>query len=251
MTFAIDNQETRWPSFLKYLGLGSIFSNLPPFDQTQPLFVACVSTMHANTEKEVLFYMYDRLFAEVLTQIKNLPEINAPFLLQAIEQKRKTPSFLEAEKVPSALLTAYETAFKEKSADTIHDLVLYLAWDRMCVWMGSLFNFQSANPKFIQGISHLKECLIESYHHIAQQGKTSPGTYRLIEALIFYQMREENLQKHSAEDWALLNQSFRLLKNQDELVEDPLDSPEDVQSYLALAQLLIGGKSEVDLSLID
>src|SRR5689334_11442972 len=74
----------RWPSFLQYLGLGSLLSQLPTFDQTHPLFKACVATLCANDENEVIFYVYDQIFAEILNQIKSLPQIHADFLLRAL-----------------------------------------------------------------------------------------------------------------------------------------------------------------------
>lgn len=242
----------RWPSLLEYLGLGSLLLSLSTFDQTHPLFVACISTLHANEEKEVFFHVYDHLFVENLNQIKALPQINPPFLLQAIkEQRQKTEMF-------APTLAAYEMALEENPSQTMHDLILYLAWDRMCIWMARLFDYQSTNPKFIKGIAIVKECLIESYQHIAQQGKTSPGIYRMLESLVFYQMREENLQKHTDSEWRMLSQSFELFKSQEELpdffyIDDAvtfveredstcyltLDSPDRVNSRLILAQYMI------------
>lgn len=259
-----------WPALLEYLGFGSVLSNLPVFDETQPLFVACISTLYANEEREVLFYVYDRLFAENLNQIKALPQINASFLLQAIREKRKKTFSLEVENVLTPALAAKEAALVDSASHTMHDLILYLAWDRMCVCMSHLFNHQSTDPKFVKGIDVLKECLIESYQHISQQGRTSPGLYRMLEALFFYQMRDENLPKHTAEEWTLLSQSFPFLKEQNELadffyIDDAvsyeeklttgeegsecyltLDSPECVNSRLALANYMVAKlKTEV------
>lgn len=260
----LDNSISfRWPSLFEYLGLGSILSNLPAFDQTTPLFTACISTLFATKDKEALFYVYDRLFAENLNHINSLPQINAAFLLQTIKEQREKASFLEAEKVLSPVLAAYEAALVEKASHTMHHLILYLAWDRMCVWIGRLFNYQSVDQKFIKGLDVLKECLIESYQHIAQQGRTSPGIFRMLETLFFYQMREENLQKHTDAEWIVLSQSFHALKAQDELldffyIDDAviseeklqieegdsdyyltLDSSESVKFRLALAQYMM------------
>lgn len=260
----LNNQiNFRWPSLLEYLELGSLLSNVSVFDQTQPIFTACVSTLCANEEKEVLCYVYDRLFAENLTQIKALPQINASFLLNAIKEQQQKPSFLEVEKVLSLALSTYETALLEKPSETIHNLILYLAWDRMCVCMARLFDYPATNPKFIKGIGFLKECLLESYQHIAQKGQTSPGIYRMLESLVYYQMREENLPKHTEAEWKVLSQSFPVLKPQDEIldlfyIDDAifpegklktegenldyhltLDSPDSVNSRLALAQYMM------------
>jgi hypothetical protein len=253
----------RWPSLLEYLDLGSLLKNLPAFDPSQPLFNACLTTLCVNEEKETLFYLYDSLFAECLNQIKDLPQINAPFLLRAIKICRLKPSFSEAEKMISSTLRVYETALSENVSRIMHDLILYLAWNRMCVCITRLFDYQSTDPKFIKGLVVLRECLIESYLHITQQGRTSPSLYRLIESLFFYQIREENLQKHTDAEWATLSQSFQILKAQDELADffyiddavvslddhkrEPdiselyltLDAPDRVNSRLALAQYIM------------
>lgn len=244
-----DNQVSfGWSNLLEYLTLGSLLSNLPLFDETQPLFIACISALHANEEKEVLFYVYDQLFAENLNQIKALPQINASFLLQALKE-RPLNALL------SPTLIEKEIALLNRTSDTMHDLILYLAWDRMCVSLSRLFNYQSTDPLFIKGLDVLKECLIESYQHISQQGRTVPSIYRMMEALFFYQMRDENLQKHTDAEWTLLSQSFPVLKDQNELadffyIDDAviskeeavyltLDSPKDVQTRLALATYMI------------
>ncbi len=246
--------QFRWPSLLEYLGLGSLLLDLPVFDKTNPLFGASISTMWKTDEKEVIFHVYDHLFTEILNQIRALPQINGPFLLQSIKAGiEKSPKIL----LPA--LVVYEGAFLEKAAHTMHDLILYLAWDRMCVWMASLINYQSTDSKFVHGLDVLQQCLIESYHHITQQGRTSPSLYRMIETLFYYQMREENLQNHTAEEWTLLSQSFPNLKGENELtdiyyIDDAaiheencyltLDSSDTVDRRVALAQFMIAKINE-------
>ncbi len=77
----LSNQDNQihfgWPSLLEYLELGDVLSNLPIFDQTSPLFKACIATLCANEEKEVLFYVYDRLFTENLNQVRVLSQMNS------------------------------------------------------------------------------------------------------------------------------------------------------------------------------
>ncbi len=259
-----DRIRFRWPSLLEYLELGSVLSDLPTFDETQPLFVACVATLCAHEEKDVVCYVYDRLFAEILNQIKSLPQINAVFLLEAIKKRRQDPSFSKVERVLSSTLAAYETALQEIESQTIQNLTLYLAWDRMCMSMRRLFDYPSTDPKFIKGLDVLKECLIESYQHIEAQGQTAPGIYRMLEAFLFYHMREENIQKHTATEWAMLAQSFQILKEQGDLVdyfyiddavkEDnsecyvTLESSVRVNSRLALAKYLM---NQLKLTVLD
>lgn len=249
-----------WPSLLEYLGLGKILSRFPSFDKDHPLFKASVSALSEVENPEDLFYIYDSLFTEMLKQVKSLPEVDRDFLLRKIGEKKEKLSFWEMEKVLSPALSIKERAFEENGPHAMHDLILYLAWDRMCVSMSRLFDFQSNDPIFLQNLRKLKWCLIESYQHIASQGRTSPSFYRLMEALFYYQMREEHLQLHAEHDWILLTKSFAALKNQNELVDCfyidhsigggvekqeqalchlTLDDPEIVECRLALASYML------------
>ena len=249
----------RWPSLLEYLELGEVLTNLPPFVQGQPLFQATITTLYETEENEVLFYIYDTLFTQNLNQIMALPQINASYLVQKIQERRRCEN-----RALSRTLAAHEAEFVQNASGTMHDLILYLAWDRMCVCMANLFNHQSADPTFLRNLDILKNCLIESYLHIAKQRKTSPSIYRMIEALFFYQMREENLPKHTDAEWTLLGKSFKTFKSQDELVDYfyidhaviaenelslekgsleavlTLDEPDMVRCRLTLAQYMIG-----------
>jgi hypothetical protein len=254
-----------WPSLLEYLGLGTIFSQLPPFDKDQILFKATVSALCEVENPEDLFYIYDSLFTEMLKQVKSLPEVDAPFLLQKMAEKKGHLSFWAMEKVLSPALSLQEKMLRENAPNAMHDLVLYLAWDRMCVCMARLFDYQSNDPKFLLNLRKLRWCLVESYQHISSQGRTSPSFSRLMEALFYYQMREEHLQIHPEADWELLSQSFQALKDPKELIDFSYidhaivpetqtdtgptchltaDSPEIVQSRLALAHYMIGRLKE-------
>jgi hypothetical protein len=248
-----------WPSFLEYLELGDLLSRLPPFDEQQLLFKATTTALCEVDNPEDLFYIYDSLFTTVLKQIKSLPEMEPEFLIEKINQKRNKLSFWEMEKFLSPALAAHERALRKNAVETMHDLVLYLAWDRMCVCMGRLFDFPSTDLKFQMNLKRLRWCLIESFQHISGQGKTTPSFYRLMEALFYYQMREEHLQIHSESDWELLQKSFPVLKDQNELVDLfyidhaisnqnvshlTLDPPETIQSRIALAKYMIGQLKE-------
>lgn len=208
-----------WPSLLEFLDLATLYAHLPPFDKSQPLFNACVTTLYANENEEVIYQLYDRLFVECLTQVKNLPHLNHVSLLQTIQEKQKKLSSSKTGSLISTSLIHAEEAFEKKGSHLMHDLILYLAWDRMCVYMARLFDYQSTDIKFMKNLYLIRGCLIESYQHITKHGRTSPSFYRLIEALFYYQMREENLYKHTDLEWALLNQSFQVFKSQDELAD--------------------------------
>lgn len=183
MKFIIDRQiaknfqqdlpiSWRWPTFLESKDLGSLFPLLPEFEPAEPLRI-----LHEG-DREQIIYLYDCLFAEVLGQIKDLSEL--------------------------------KIALPEKT--TRHDLILYLGWERVCMLISQVFDYQSTDPKLIQGLEVLKECLIETYLHLVKDGKTTPSLFRLLETLFFYEMREENLHKHTEEEWTVLNQAFPLFK---------------------------------------
>ena len=208
-----------WPSLLEYLGCGALLAELPSFEPGTPLFDASISSLALPQEKEVLFYIYDHLFTENLRQIKSLSKIDAPSLLRMLEDQSQRLSSLEIGKNLVSTLISFEEAFRGRPSLEMHDLILYLAWDRMCLTVGKLFDYQSSNPNYINGIEVFRECLIESYSHIVQQGRTRPGAYRMIEALFFYEMREERLQTHTSAEWTMLSKSFPLLKPQNELVD--------------------------------
>lgn len=260
-----------WSSLLEYLGLGTLLKDIPSFERDTPIFEASLSILYEEKIDGMLFDLYDRLFAEYLTYIKSLPEINAVFLLDKIKQERKQPAFLTSSRWLSWSLDAWEKALRENPSQTMHDLILYLAWDRMSVSLCRLFDFQTMDETFINGITTLRECLIESFQHILTQGKTSPSFYRLVEALFFYEMREENLYKHTEEEWVLLSQSFSVLLAQNELVDCfyidncllpekessgkelndcylTFESPGRIQSLFKLAEL-IGQKLDLEVDL--
>jgi|GEM_PF-1285505 len=233
----------RWPSLLEYLGLASVLSDLPEFGPDDPVFIACIETLSATDKIEVLHQLYDQLFAEILSQIKALPQIDSSFLLQKIKHQREKNSE-KNKKALSASLDGFETALTEKVIYAMHDLILYLAWERMCVCMAKIFDYQSNDPKFINGIGVIKECLVDSYEHIKEQGRTAPGIYRMLEAFLFYEMREENIDKLSAIEWSVFSKSFQFLKPQDQLadyfyiddavVDQSILNAEDDTEYLVL-----------------
>lgn len=240
----------RWPMLLEFLGLGSLFSDIPAFDENTPIFQAAVATLCDSEEQEVLFYVYDQIFTENLHQIKALRQMHPSFLLEAIREKQESFFSLETGRVIFPALEEYKSALLEKPSDTMHDLVLYLAWDRMCVCMARVFQYPSTNAKFIHGIGVLKACLLESYQHIREQGRTLPGIYRMLEAFFFYQMREENLQNHTDAEWKMLTQSFSVLKMEEDLadfsyIDDAVGIEMEAECYLTLEVF-----DKVDLRLI-
>ncbi|MBA3957734.1 MAG: hypothetical protein H0X51_04980 [Parachlamydiaceae bacterium] len=242
-----------WPSFLTYIDCDALFDAWPPFDDNNPLFNYLITLLTDDPQQESVTRAFDQLFVACLTQVKDLPQLNDTFLLQQIEDKK-----LFVEKEVSALfsesLHTYEHALRGNPKALLHDLTLYLAWDRVCVHLASIFDYAFTNLQDFSGINILHECLLESFQHIHNQGRTNPGFFRLLEAFYAFQMREENLQTHPESDWQLLCQSSGALKSREILIDVSyinaallphgrhavirvytLDSPERVKASFSLA----------------
>ncbi|MES2200271.1 MAG: hypothetical protein V4489_08915, partial [Chlamydiota bacterium] len=232
-----------WTSLLEYIGLGTLFETFPKFDEKSPLF-SCL-TSHLDLQSDIIVELYDQIFIECLTQIKSIPEINPVFLLQQI-RKKKSPLFNSA-------LSHYDELLTKNPYNAIHDLILYLSFDRVCVYVTALFEHM---PSQIKRLEILKECLIESFIHITKDGRTSPGFFRLTEALYAYRMREEHLQSYSDPEWLILCQSVSALKSREALMDvfyidyalneenEPsivftMDSPDIVKSRLNLVKYIL------------
>lgn len=208
-----------WPSLLQFIGYDDIFAEMPAFDHTHKLFHAIVDTFTKHDEDEVVFHIYDHLFAENLKEISSIQKIKAPVILQAIHKQMDKPSYALTSKLLSKTLSIYEKKLFEDTENTIHDLILYLGWDRMCVSVSYLFNYQTDEPKYIEAIKVMGDCLIESFQHISQHGRTAPGISRMIETLFYYEMREEIMHDHPEPVWQMLTQSFPALKSHDSLID--------------------------------
>lgn len=203
-----------WPSFLEYIGAASVFKDFPGFDARNSLFNFSISTLSQEVSRDSLYRLYDQIFAECLTQVSAFPELNQIYLIYQIQDKRK---YLD-QGMFSKTLSYYEKVLKEDPYNTLHDLTLYLAWDRMCVYLGTLFDYhEHALNK--EGLAIMRECLLESFQHISDQGRTKPGFFRLLEALYAYEMREENLQGHSEDDWKILSKSGTILRSRKEILD--------------------------------
>ncbi len=123
-----------------------------------------------------------------MTHIKALPCIQAPFLIDRIQKKRQSLALSQINEIFAQSLDDYEQSLLQNPSYTMHDLILYLAWDRVCINLAVIFehDFSNANHR---GLEVLKECLLESFQHITSEGRTIPSFFRAIEALYAYQMR--------------------------------------------------------------
>lgn len=200
-----------WPSFFTYLGYSSPFENLPKYDEKNELYSLMMEALNSDDAKEVINRLYEQIFANFITEISSLREINPEVLLENIREKKKqNPLFLP-------VLYYYETIFEENAQAALHDLTLYLAWDRICVSTAIIIEQSLANIKVRHNLHFLKECLLESFQHITEQGKTVPSFFRLIETFYAEHMREDYLQVHSDEEWLILCQGAQCLKSREEL----------------------------------
>ncbi|MBN9377156.1 MAG: hypothetical protein BGO14_04760 [Chlamydiales bacterium 38-26] len=212
-----------WPSFLEYIEGGPIFDNFPAFSQKNALYRLITQLLPLEKEKDYLIEVYDHVFAECLTHVKALPQIQPDFLIESIQKKRKQihdNPFQNQFFLP--LLDTIHHRLVQNPYELMHNLVLYLAWDRVCMNFAMIFEYTESDPSKIQkGLELINTCLTESFQHISDQKKTIPSFYRLIEALFAFNMRDENLKIHSEEDWQILCQSFNSLHAREELMDLP------------------------------
>lgn len=232
--------EMNWPSLFEILGLRKIFEQLPKFEQSKR-FKEVIASLISSANNEEWIYLYDQIFVDCLTNIKNLPQLNPDFFIDQI-QKIKQSHLSSLLSVP---LEKYEKRFIQEPAKTMHDLILYLAWDRVCVNLAILFEYNFQGIDVSKGLKVFKECLLESFQHITDQGKSRPGFFRLLEALYALAMREEQLNAHTEWEWKILCQSSKILTPREEIVDacyiDAIVVKKDLfqtkDSYLKIATL--------------
>lgn len=203
--------QLEWSSLLTYLGQGAIFKDLSSFDLENPLFASIIALLHASDNAEVVVHAFDRIFVEFLTRVKALPQVQAHFLLKQIYEKQETKQTL-LDRLFVAPLHHYKIRLETDTSDTLHDLILYLAWDRVCVFFSAVFDYQTKNECFLRGLLVLKGCLVESFQHITKQGRTKPGFFRLSEALYAFDMRDERIQCYTDAEWESLCASSQALR---------------------------------------
>lgn len=246
-----------WPSFLEYLGFGSIFENYPKDEKQEKIFSSVIEALQLDPDKEVIHYLYDQIFVECLTQIKKLPQVNPTILIDQIYAKRAQCLYPGIEDPFEPILYHYERKLTSTPYEAIHDLTLNLAWDRVCVYLIGVFDHTALHTR--NGLQILKECLIESFIHIKLQGKTSPGFIRLVEALFAFHMKEENLENHTEKEWQVLCKGVETLQSREKFPDASyidlgiglegqtekkfhvftLESLDKAEARLALANLMI------------
>jgi hypothetical protein len=204
-----------WPTLLEYLDLGSLLAKFPPFDKNNGLFAFLMSPQAEEAESELLVQVYDQIFVECLTDVKGLPQVDQSFLLDQIQKKR----LLASSQPFLGSLEFYEKLLIENPYHTMHDLILYLAWDRVCVYIATAFESIPANPKAGKVLTLLRDCLVESFQHITQQGRTRPGFFRVVEALYALNMRPDRMQEHDEAQWLLLSKGSVALQPRERLAD--------------------------------
>lgn len=206
-----------WPALLELIELGHLYDTLPVFHERNIFFNALCSALSVNATSERILDLYDQIFAECLTEIKNLPEVQYSFLVNRINEKLNSVILLQP-KLHLALASC-EKLLIEEPYNALHDLILYLAWDRMCINIACIFDQYPSKETKIQGFEVLISALIESFQHITQHARTKPGFFRLVETMYAFQMREENLEIHTEAEWLLLCQCSKALMAREQLID--------------------------------
>lgn len=201
-----------WPTLFKYLG-EDLFKNFPKFDEKNPFFNLTILSVNQGMEKEILIRLYDELFIQCLTVVKAMPQIQQLYLLNKIREKRLSQS----QAIFAETLDHYEKSLIDNPYKTLHGLILFLAWDRLCVQLAIAFEQVYEIPTALQSLQILKDCLVESFKHITTKEETRPSFFRLIEALYAFQLRSENLDAHSESAWMTLCKGADALKSREEL----------------------------------
>lgn len=201
-----------WNSLLEYLEISNLFESLPIFNDQNRLYIAIIKTLETELDKSLIIEMYDKLFAECLREVQTLSEITASNILQLIEAKQRSMSIPEHLLV-GPQLNHYGEILTQQPQAALHDLILNLAWDRMSVYLATIFENPNSTEPYLKGIQTLKECLIESFIHIDRQGKSKISFFRLMEAIYAFEMRPERLDLHSEEDWQLLSKCGQALRS--------------------------------------
>jgi len=204
-----------WSTLLTSLKLEQIYKNIPPFTSDHKTFTIFLEWMGRECAEDLVIEIYDQLFIECLTSVKQLPELQYSFLLQKIKIAIGQNSLIDP---PLKVFLAY---LEKEPSFAMHDLILYLAWDRMCIALGIVFEQTLQYDFFLANIAILKKCLIESFIHIKMQGRTNPNFFRLAETIYAYQMREENLQTYPEEEWQILCKMAIALRDREALPNVP------------------------------
>lgn len=204
-----------WPVLLEFLGI-DLAKDYPHFSQSV-LYPEVIAALEAKPHAEYLEHLYDQVFVDCLNWVRTKEVIHPNYLLNKIREiQATTPA-----KLFSKPLHHYERMLFEEPYLAIHDLTFYLAWDRVCVDLATLFEYPSTSENVRQGLQILRDCLIESFQHITQEQETDPGFFRFLEALYAFQMREEFLQAYPDQEWQILSESSQSLRPREEFLVVP------------------------------
>lgn len=206
-----------WAALLELLGYSGLVESFQQTEGNKKIFSSVIEALKMDSDNEVIYYLFDQIFVECLTEVKTLkPVLHPDILANQVRSLLTHPLFPDQDPF-SATLRYYDKRLTENLQDTLHDLILYLAWDRVCIYIAMIFDDVSLKIK--DGLQLLKNCLIESFQHIKADGKTNPGFFRLIEALYAFEMKDENLQNYSDTDWKTLCESVQALQPRDSLAD--------------------------------
>lgn len=204
-----------WPSLLAFLDI-DLAKEYPSFSQSA-LYPEVIAALEAKPHAEYLEHLYDQIFVDCLNWVRSKEAIHPNYLLNKIREVQKT----SMAKPFSKPLHHYERMLFEEPYLAIHDLIFYLAWDRVCVDLATLFEYPSTSENVREGLHILRDCLIESFQHITKEQETHPGFFRFLEAIYAYQMREEFLQTYPDAEWQVLCESSQALRPREEFLAVP------------------------------
>lgn len=205
-----------WPALLNLLDADDFVKNFPPFTSQDPLYQQIIIALEAKTHPELLEHLFDQLFVESLNWVRSQTEVDPNYLAEKIRQKQTLQALGPILSKP--LLHNQKLLFGQPYP-FIHDLIFFLAWDRVCINLAILFEYPSVAVNVKPGLVILRNCLIESFQHIMAKQETTPSFFRFIEALYAYEMREEHLQSYSDREWITLCESAQALRSREEIID--------------------------------
>lgn len=152
------------PSFLRSIGREEPFEEFPFFGPGEKVFSTVISLFSQELTRTQWEEVFDQLGSLCLTYVQRLSWLS------------------------------------QDLSDYRNQIVLYLTWDRMCVWTGIIWDFFAESAERLS-LSIWKELLIESFVHIHQTKQTVPSLFRLVDALYRYSLMRSQRDAHEESLW--------------------------------------------------
>lgn len=208
-----------WPTLFGLLEMENLFENFFTLEEDNPLFKAIITALNNPLNADLLMRLYDQIFVECLTHVKNMPQINDLSLIKKIKEHKHLETMQQFNELTAPLFDYYTNYLTHHRCEAMHNLILFLAWDRVCVNLAIIFEHDPSSTSIREGLNLLKACVLESFQHITSQKKSAPSFFRLLETLYADAMRQENLDHHTEAGWKILCQGAALLKPREQLAD--------------------------------